>query len=206
MIIRIRTQLGTWRLQNVKGTDTISTLKSRIESEHNTVLKGSLYRDLSANETYDDNLKVGQAGLKNGDMIFVFVDETKTGVHENAQVTSKTISKSGDIVLQNYDNISNSNGFRPGMLPLKSMKKHWTLSEFISLDEQFEFRLKAPDKSAVALASVDKLLMEEFVTYMKSYNFQRMRWATRTSSSNSSNSSSRSSSHFNVHVFLIHCT
>lgn len=147
MILRIRTQLGIWRLHDVTPQDTFYVLKERIEREHNTSLIGNLAKDLSGSSTYEDQLTVQQANLKNGDMLFILVDETKAGVHENAQSSSKMITKDGTLQVRNYDNISNSNGFRPGMLPLRSMKKHWTLTEFIALDEQFEFKLKAPEKS-----------------------------------------------------------
>lgn len=175
MILRVRTQLGTWRVQDVKPDDKIGYVCSRIENEHQTTLTTSLSTDISGAQQIDTNLTVQQAGLKHGDMLYASVDESKTGVHENAQASVKRVTKTGDIVLQTYENVANSNGFRPGMLSLRSMKKHWTLNEFIRLDEQFQFRLKAADKAPCTLASTDKSVMAEFVGYMQSFNFQRMR-------------------------------
>ena len=78
MILRVRTQLGTWRLPDVQLQDTFLSLKGRIEKEHNTTLIGNLANDLSGSSTYGDQMTVQQANLKNGDMLFILVDETKT--------------------------------------------------------------------------------------------------------------------------------
>lgn len=175
MILRIRTQLGTWRIQDIKPEDKIGFICSRIENEHQTTLLSSLSADILGTQQYDTNLTIQQVGLKHGDMLYASVDEAKTGVHENAQASVKRVTKTGDVVLQSYENISNNSGFRPGMLSLRSMKKHWTLNEFIRLDEQFCFKLKAVDKAPCTLASTDKSIMSEFVGYMQSCNFQRIR-------------------------------
>ena len=176
MILRVRTALGTWRLKDVQPNDTIGELRQRLESEHHLRLTSLLKSDATENAiTYPDNLTVSSAQFKNGDLLFVSIDESKSGAHEQAHVSNKIISKTGDIVLQEYQTKASNTGFRPGMLPLKSMKKHWTLNEYISLDEQFEFKLKAPEKSIVTLVSVDKAVMSEFVSYMRSYDFKRIR-------------------------------
>jgi nuclear protein localization family protein 4 len=179
ILLRVRTQLGIWRIKDVNYDDTFAYLRQRVETEHRTYLIGNFMSDMKEGSiTYPNELKIKQANLKNGDLIFIKVDESQVGgagVHENAQIHTKTISKTGEIVSQTYENISNNQGFRPGMLPLRSMKKHWTLSEFISLDEQFEFKLKAPEKAFCTLAHIDKSLMEEFTNYLKLYDFKRMR-------------------------------
>ena len=46
MILRVRTQLGTWRLSNIQENDTMATLRDRLEREHKTDLMGRpLMRD-----------------------------------------------------------------------------------------------------------------------------------------------------------------
>ena len=46
MILRVRTQLGTWRLTNVQGNDTMAMLRERLEKEHHSDLMGRpLMRD-----------------------------------------------------------------------------------------------------------------------------------------------------------------
>ena len=175
MIIRVRTQLGTWRIQNVNSHDSFAHLAQRVETEHLTRLISDFESDASGTTRFDPSMTVGEAQLKNGDIIFVRVDESKTGAHEKALSSNKRITKTGDVVLQEYEQKSNSIGFRPGMLPLKSIKKHWTLNEFIALDDQFVYRFKAPDKAFCKLASIDKNAMAEFVQYMSNFNFQKIR-------------------------------
>jgi nuclear protein localization family protein 4 len=120
-------------------------------------------------------MTVGEAGLTNGYMLYVMVDESKTGVHEMA--TMKKISKTGDIIAQEYEDLSSREGFRPGMMPLRDIKKQWTLGEFVAMDEQFEFRLKAPEKAHCTLVSTDGPSAEEFFAYARSFDFARMRVA-----------------------------
>jgi len=59
------------------------------------------------------------AGLRNGDMIYVSIDEHKTGVHEAAQASGKCITKDGNIIAREYSQVVEKNGFRPGMMPLR---------------------------------------------------------------------------------------
>ncbi len=62
-----------------------------------------------------------------------------------------------------------------GMLPLRSMKMQWTLNEFVSLDEQFQYKIKAPEKGICKLASIDSTAIEEFQNYMRNFDFRIMR-------------------------------
>ena len=72
-------------------------------------------------------------------MIFATVDESITGVHEQARA-KRTITKEGNIVALDYISAAAHSGFRPGMMPLRDMKMQWTLNEFVSLDEQVRLR------------------------------------------------------------------
>lgn len=176
LILRIRTQLGTWRLKDVNPNDTFAIIRARIEREHTTDLTGRpITSDIEGNHPFPETMTIAGAGLVNGSMIFVLVDETKTGVHEAAQSSAKRIAKDGSIVAQDYSSLSNSQGFRPGMMSLRSIKKQWTLSQFIQLDEQFVFRLTATKPAYCKLASTDSKSMEEFSAFARSLDFRRMR-------------------------------
>lgn len=154
LILRVRTQLGTWRLKDVQPSDSIAVVRRRIELEHHTDLRGrAITSDVEGKHPLPDHITVGQAGLSNGSMVFAMVDEEKTGVHEAAASSNKRITKDGNIIAQDFQAISNTQGFRPGMLPLRSIKKHWTLSDFIQLDEQFVFRIGAPKPAYCKLAN-----------------------------------------------------
>lgn len=175
MILRVRTQLGTWKVRDVHPEDTIATLKNRVENEHQTNLHG---RDFSSHPggspVIPDHLTVEQAGLENGSQVYIQVDETQTGVHEEGK-TGKVISKEGNIVAKEFSKYSEKHGFRPGKLPLRSMKMQWTLNEFMDLDSQFQYVLKAPDAAMCTKVSLDTSSLNNIQQYMWNYNFQKMR-------------------------------
>ena len=122
IVIRVRTQLGTWRLKDVKAPDTMSSLRSRLEKEHKTDLEGRPFTsDPAGKELIMDECTVGDLKMTNGQLIFAMVDPAKTGVHE-AAATGKMIAKDGSIVAQEYESVVARTGFRPGMMPLRDMK------------------------------------------------------------------------------------
>ena len=43
LTLRIRTQIGTWRLSNVAPSDTFADIRLRVEKEHSTQLNGALF-------------------------------------------------------------------------------------------------------------------------------------------------------------------
>ena len=122
-----------------------------------------------------ESLTAAAAGLENGTMLHLMVDENQLGVHENATKTAKVITKDGHIVAQRHEAISSSTGFRPGMLPLRSMKMHWTLNEFASLNEQFVYKIKRQEKAFCAKVSLDTASLTEFQQYMWNFDYRRMR-------------------------------
>lgn len=76
--------------------------------------------------------------------------------------------------------VLNSNGFRPGMLPLRSMKMQWTLDEFLIIDNQFVYKVKAPEKGKGAICkevSIDTSSITNFQSYMENFDFRVMRVA-----------------------------
>lgn len=175
MIIRVRTQLGTWKVRDVKAEDTIAHLKSRVQMEHNTDLNGRNFSaHPSGSEMIPEHLTVGQAGLENGSQIYLQVDESQTGVHEEGK-TGKVISKDGTIVAKDFSKYSAQYGFRPGKLPLRSMKMQWTLNEFMDLDSQFQYVLKAPEAAMCTKVSMETASLNNFQQFMWSFNFQKMR-------------------------------
>lgn len=176
MILRVRTQVGIWRIGSISPFDDFGTIRGRLEREHHTDLTGRfLTKDIEGKMILPDNQTVKQANLAMGEMIYLRIDETKTGVHEDAHFSSKRITKEGNIVSQEHHTLANQNGFRPGMLSLGAIKKHWTLAEYVSLDEQFEFRLKAPEGSNCSTVLMDTPSMENFFGYVRSLDFKQMR-------------------------------
>lgn len=173
-MLRIRTQIGTWRLQDVHQSDTMRFLIQRLEKEHNTVIQHPFTSDQMGKFPLEDNLTVQSARFTNGQMLYLRVDETKTGVHE-AALSGKKITKDGHIVQQDISSVLNSSGFRPGMLPLRSMKMQWTLNEFVALDEQFEYKIKhQPDPNCSKL-TINSSCVNDFQSYMRNFDFRVLR-------------------------------
>lgn len=167
--------MGTWRLSNISPQDSFRSLRERLQEEHHAVLgKNCFSLDPSGSRALSDDDTVRDAKLKNGDMIYAQVDESKVGVHE-ASTSKKLITKDGKIVHQDAETALKSTGFRPGMLPLRSMKMHWTLNEFVSLDEQFVYKIKSQEKSGCSLASLESTALAGFQSYMRNFDFHTMR-------------------------------
>lgn len=98
MIIRVRTQLGTWKVRDVNAEDTIGDLKDRVSKEHKTDLQGREFTSQPGGSiVIPQHLTISQAGLGNGDQLYLQVDEERTGVHEEG-TTGKVINKEGNIV------------------------------------------------------------------------------------------------------------
>lgn len=173
--LRVRTQIGTWRVGNVSPSDNFKKLRDRLCEEHHATLgKNCFAMDPAGTSVIPDECRVQDAGLKNGDMIYAIVDESKLGVHE-ASTSAKFVTKDGKIIHQDAETALKSTGFRPGMLPLRSMKMHWTLDEFVRMDEQFVYKIKAQEKSCCTLTSVDSTALANFQTYMRTLDFHTTR-------------------------------
>ncbi len=176
IVLRVRTQIGTWRISDVNpNTDTFSSLISRLGKEHNIDLTNRSFTvDPAGTNSYPSAMLIRDAKISNGHMLYLEIDESKMGVHESSS-GKKQITKDGHIVSQDIHSALKSTGFRPGMLPLRSMKMQWTLNEFIALDEQFEFKIKAQEKSNCKLLSIDAASIKDFQNYMRNFDFQVMR-------------------------------
>ena len=77
IVLRVRTQVGTWRLQGVKATDSIADVIQRICAEHHTELLPDkpISRDARGLLPMEMSDTISSLGLKNGDMIYVTVNE-----------------------------------------------------------------------------------------------------------------------------------
>jgi len=135
----------------------------------------SITRDPGGKEILTDSSTMQQLGMRNGDMVYAMVDEEKTvNVGEHTKI-SRTITKDGNIVATEYTAIAEKTGFRPGMMALRDMKMQWTLNEFMSLDEQFVYRMKAPDEAICKQVSLDGKSLVNFQNYMWNFDFRKIR-------------------------------
>lgn len=135
LTIRVRTQLGTWRLLNVNPSDTLGDLRLRLETEHRTDLEGrSFTLEPGGGRPLADDMTINIANLSNGEMIYAMIDVAQTLLNDVSHPMLKTIAKDGTIVVT--EGSDDSKGFRRGMPALRDMKMQWTLNQFISMDEQ----------------------------------------------------------------------
>ncbi|CAM9751683.1 unnamed protein product [Chrysoparadoxa australica] len=180
MILRVRSQVGQWRVHGVTRETTIAQLREQIGKEHNLDLSDGEAQPLSLkpNALGDQPaLPLGKTlqelGLAHGDMLHLKLDEARMA-HEEAQGPKK-VNADGTIVQQSYDEVAKKTGFRPGMMSLRSMKMKWTLADFMEMDDHFTFKLKRQDKAVCTQVSLDTKTCQSFQTYLRQFNFHQCR-------------------------------
>jgi len=186
MLIRVRSQIGVWRLGDVKESDTIATLLGRLELEYQIVLNGRpLTKDcVGGSAVLSPESSIKSLGLQNGSMLYLEVDRSGTSFATTSkpspiQKTGGKTIKNGVIVAQAYEESSLSSGFRPGMMALGSMKRQWKLQELIALDEQFTFNFTKLDKKIKEGNHLEVIMDENsiisFNNFMFGVDFRQMR-------------------------------
>lgn len=103
LTIRVRTQIGTYRLNDVSPSDTVLKLRERLQTEHNAKTKAGLATDTKGSNKLADSVTISEAGLSNGHMLYAEVGEgatisssTPTGSSSESKVV---ISKDGSIMV-----------------------------------------------------------------------------------------------------------
>ena len=177
--LRVRTQIGLWRVNDVSVSATVGELVERLEKEHSTDLSGRpLSRDPQGKDSLDEDAVIDTLGFANGEMLHLNVDPEKTSVEKVVTTSGLKVTKDGNIV--QTQGAVDPNGFRPGMMPLKSMKMQWRLDEFLALDEQFVFNFtKMADKGKAVCekVSLDSSSMQDLAQYMYSFDYRKIRLA-----------------------------
>jgi len=183
MLIRVRTNVGLWRVQDVDECTTIRDLYSKIkDTRPNVVFTKPLSLDAAcANVLSDESKTLQSLGLVNGHMLFAFVDENTAAAAtpsggENSSNGGSVIQKDGTIKKRSYEEASSSAGFRPGMMSLRSMKMQWTLQEFMAMDSQFTFKIQKQPEAFCRQVSLDSSSCMHFQNYMRMFNFQQTRF------------------------------
>ncbi len=177
ILLRIRTQFGTWKIENVNIYSTFGDLRKRIETEQNTKLFNNLfYKDITKTVSFTDDIILSKAGLSNADMLFITADENFTA--KPVHVEKKIVG--GNIVMQEHEEVANKVGFRPGLLSLRSMKMQWKLHELNALDDRYTFRFENLKKSDSYQCKADfdfNVQGNSFATYAMSIDFRKIRVA-----------------------------
>ena len=106
-------------------------------------------------------------------------DESSKKHYDVHTQTKRTIDKDGNVKLITLDPTDNPNAFRKGMLALRDIKKHWKLSDFMEMDEQYQFKIQRQANSYIEPKGGLSLDMEaaiDFQNMMTSFQFQRSRF------------------------------
>lgn len=200
MLIRVRTNVGVWRIDNLD--DTLSQTKHVLEGikkvRPNVVIEKPLSFDPGCGNLIDDEQTLRAQNLFHGAMIHCRVDPATcveaTAAFDTSNSESsasapngssgstsnnmhRVIAKDGSIKLVPKEH--DTNGFRKGMLPLRDMKMHWTLNEFMEMDDQFTFKIQRQKESWIDTKgglSVERSAAMDFQQLMSTFQFKRQRF------------------------------
>ncbi|KAL7531492.1 hypothetical protein ACHAXR_004076 [Thalassiosira sp. AJA248-18] len=183
MIIRVRTNIGVWRVEGIDASTatTADVLAGIAKTRPHVVYEKSLSSDPRCDCPLDDAKPLSSQGLGHGSMIHCRVDAstcaentvdgsaaaddagamvTTDGAAAPAAaggMTKRIIDKDGSIKLVHAEGSSaadSSRGFRKGQLALRDMKMAWTLQEFTAMDDKYNFKIKRQDASFVGSGGV----------------------------------------------------
>mmetsp|Transcript_27919 Transcript_27919/g.20913 ORF Transcript_27919/g.20913 Transcript_27919/m.20913 type:complete len:261 (-) Transcript_27919:88-870(-) len=113
LTLRVRTQVGTYRLNEVSPMDTFEHIKGRLLSEHKANVVGniSLEAKSSKSTSVADSMTVQEAGLSNGHMLHAEVSSDTTMTTSSSSSASgaggsrlTTIGKDGSIIVSEVTN------------------------------------------------------------------------------------------------------
>uniref|UniRef100_A0A7S2GWV2 MPN domain-containing protein n=1 Tax=Helicotheca tamesis TaxID=374047 RepID=A0A7S2GWV2_9STRA len=198
MLIRVRTNVGIWRVDNLDGSSTIANVKEAIaKTRPHVKYEKPLSTDPACSNPLEETATLDALKLAHGSMIHCRVDpatcaDVSTADTPAANTTDsddkkptanmrRIIDKDGTIKMVHCEDPDGPNmekGFRKGMQSLRAMKMHWTLQEFVDMDSQFEFKIKRQEESWVGKGgvSVDSPSANDFQSYLRRFNFQRQRF------------------------------
>ncbi|KAL3789588.1 hypothetical protein ACHAWO_009151 [Cyclotella atomus] len=205
MIIRIRTNMGQWRVEVPAGTSTPTDILSAIATTRpHVVYQKPLSLDPACNTPLDANATLESQGVHHGGMIYCIVDgstcaeNTRETVSEDnggsnnsgvnaasaatgGGTTKRVIAPDGSIKLIHSSEPSSSSdnkGFRKGQLALRDMKMAWTLAEFTAMDDAYNFKIKRQEQSFVGSGGVklEHGAVEDFQNYLRRFSFLQQRF------------------------------
>lgn len=200
MLIRVRSNVGVWRVDNLEPTTaTVSDVLDGIAiTRPHVQYEQPLSLDPACKTKIDTTKTLNEQGLRHGSMIYCRVDPTTCADLKDPNETTdaaatgddgpaptggthmkRIIDKDGQIKLVPSNEArapGEDKGFRRGMMPLRDMKMQWTLNEFVALDSQFEFKIKRQEKANCAQVSLDSPSVMDFQAYCQQFNFQRKRF------------------------------
>jgi nuclear protein localization family protein 4 len=147
----------------------MNIILERIYVEHNIKRNDNHYFsfDQQGKNIINKDFTIRKLRIKNGDQIFLHINEDDVIINSSL---GKVIVD-GSIV----NKVVDDKGFRPGLRSLKSIKNHWTLTDFQLLNQQFEFNIKSQKESICKKVSIDSNICNNFQSYMRKLNFNQCR-------------------------------
>mmetsp|Transcript_795 Transcript_795/g.1669 ORF Transcript_795/g.1669 Transcript_795/m.1669 type:complete len:505 (-) Transcript_795:53-1567(-) len=205
MIIRVRTNIGVWRVEDLDASTatTADVLAGIAKTMQHVVYEKPLSSDPRCDRPLDTAKPLLSQGLGHGSMIHCRVDASTcadNAVAASAAAddgamdtdnknegggggnTKRIIDKDGSIKLVHAEGPSapggSERGFRKGLLPLRDMKMAWTLDEFMVMDEKYNFKIKRQDKGFVGSGGVhlESTAVNDFQSYLRRFQFQQQRF------------------------------
>mmetsp|Transcript_8010 Transcript_8010/g.11434 ORF Transcript_8010/g.11434 Transcript_8010/m.11434 type:complete len:505 (+) Transcript_8010:57-1571(+) len=184
MIIRVRTNVGIWRVEVSESDATPESILNEISrSRPNVVYEKDLSQDPGCTQPLMKFSSLESQGIRHGSMVYTRVDASTCALSDASEVppdlntttttttkstslsssdastssnTKRIIAADGSIKLIHSDKGKDASnaGFRKGMLPLRDMKMHWTLQEFTDMDDKFVFKIKRQEERWVGSGGV----------------------------------------------------
>lgn len=201
MIIRVRTNLGVWRIEDLDASTatTADVLAGIARTRPGVVYEKPLSSDPRCDRPLGSATPLSSQGLGHGSMIHCRVDastcaentvdnassdappEGGGGAAAAAGNTRRVIAEDGSIRLVHAEGPSASGsdrGFRKGQLALRDMKMAWTLQEFTAMDDKYNFKIKRQDASFVGSGGVhlESSAVDDFQSYLRRFQFQQQRF------------------------------
>mmetsp|Transcript_28962 Transcript_28962/g.45026 ORF Transcript_28962/g.45026 Transcript_28962/m.45026 type:complete len:476 (+) Transcript_28962:92-1519(+) len=203
MIIRVRTNVGVWRITLDDNTSNpVQSILDKIrETRPNLVYTKPLSSDPGCKNELDLSAPIADYNVSHGCMLYCFVDpETcaASSVSTTADSSSgaagsgnsaepadtsgmkvrRTIGKDGTIkLIYEEPEEGNEKGFRKGMRALRDIKMAWTLNEFMDMDSQYVFKIKAQGEAFCKGVSLESSQCGMFQNYLRQFDFRRGRFA-----------------------------
>jgi nuclear protein localization protein 4 homolog len=206
MIVRVRSNVGVWRVEGLEPSSTGQDILNGIaQTRPHVVYEKPLSRDPSGQEPIDMGMTLQSQNLQHGSMIYCRVDpascadalfppaaaaadnageERHSGADnawtENTSNMKRVIDKDGSIRLVPSNEVRSAGedkGFRRGMMPLRDIKMAWTLNEFVAMDSQFTFKIQRQEQAICKQVSLDTTSVNDFQAYLQRFQFSRKRFA-----------------------------
>ncbi|EQC38258.1 hypothetical protein SDRG_04684 [Saprolegnia diclina VS20] len=176
MLIRLRSKAGTWRVPDLSAASTVGDIKRWVQKEHAlSVDRQVISSDPKQSSVLADAMTMRALQVGHGDMLYLDFDGEAIATTNAGGAVQRTINADGTLTHAAYDTRLEKTGFRPGMKSLRDMKMHWTLSEFMEMDSQFEFKIKAQKKPYLEKVLLDGASCNSFQAYLRQFAFQQSR-------------------------------